>query len=415
MSERFVFRHRASENAFIRTRKLPFSIMLQLLLKKSVKSLQLMLRDFGEHVQISASAFTQARRKILHTAFIELLEKGVKDVMYKDGDYRRFKGHRVLAVDGSSLRLPTNNATISKFGLIKHLNGKRTSTGNQVEAKMTVLYDVLNSIPLSAYLHAGRTNDLFASKSHLQDLRSEDLVIADRAYGSFQFFAEIMGKKANFLIRCKNKSFEKYHKLFSESAAGDIIVDIPRPRYLKDYREIPEQLRIRFLRIPLESGEIEVLATSLIDAKAYPHRDFKKLYYLRWNVETFFHVLKSRLCLDNFTGKSVEAIYQDFYSTIFISGFETIMTSEANEILASKKNQLQQKVNKSVSFHALKSSVIDLLFEQPPDFQEKITQLFLLNPTLIRPDRVHSPRKILTNGSNRRSLYFQRYFRKHVF
>jgi len=84
---------------------LPFSSILQLLLKKSVKSLSLILREWDDTLNITAGAFTRARSKFKHTAFIELLEKAVVQVVYGDGDFKRFKGRRLLALDGSTLRL----------------------------------------------------------------------------------------------------------------------------------------------------------------------------------------------------------------------------------------------------------------------------------------------------------------------
>ena len=77
------------------------------------------------------------------------------------------------------------------------------------------------------------------------------------------------------------------------------------------------------------------------------------------------------------------------------------------------KNVLQ--VNKAVSFHTIKNHVIRLIFDPPSDFEEQVTNLFLQNPTAVRPERKHPPRNISESGANRRSLYFQRYAKKHVF
>ena len=46
-----------------------------------------------------------------------------------------------------------------------------------------------------------------------------------------------------------------------------------------------DPLRVRLIRVELESGEVEVLITSLLDTKAYPYRAFAKLYALRWGIE----------------------------------------------------------------------------------------------------------------------------------
>lgn len=413
-SEEFSDNHKDRQSSFTRERKLPFKSVLQLLLRKSVKSLQLILNEWSSGFSISASALSQARQKFKHTAFIELHEECVTKVMYGDGDYDTYKGYRLLALDGTTLRLPTSKESRKEFGVVKYMNGKRAIVNNQVEAKAAILYDVLNRIPVSSNLFPGRTNDIKAGKEALEVLTEKDILVADRGYGGYQFFADIIDKKANFIVRLKDKTYDKYHNLFSDSDTREKIVEIPKPYVLRDDSSIPDSIKIRLIRIVLSSGEIEVLATSLLDKEKFPYKHFKVLYRKRWEIETYFLTLKSRLSIDNFTGKSKEAILQDFYSTIFISGLETILTEEANQKLKDKNVRNPQKVNKAVSFHAIKNKIIALMFEKPTDFEEQVLQLFLQNPTAVREERPPSPRT-LNKHQNRNSMYFQRYARKHVF
>jgi IS4 transposase len=79
----------------------------------------------------------------------------------------------------------------------------------------------------------------------------------------------------------------------------------------------------------LSTGEIEVLVTSLLDSDKYTAQMLKELYHLRWGIETLFGVLKERLRLDNFTGKTVISIKQDFFATLFLVGLESILTQTA--------------------------------------------------------------------------------------
>lgn len=173
---------------------------------------------------------------------------------------------------------------------------------------------------------------------------------------------------------------------------------------------MPKSLKVRFIRVVLSTGEVEILATSLLDKRKYSYNMFKALYFKRWNVETYFHVLKSRLSIENFTGKSVEAIRQDFYSTLFVSGLESIITAEAEEELQEKNVKHPQKVNKAVSFHVIKNKVVRMIFEQEPDIQNKIKELFLINPTLSRPDRPPPPRNKSHASTVLRSAHFQHAF-----
>lgn len=334
--------------------------------------------------------------------------------MYNDGDYKKFKGRRLLALDGSTLRLPNSKETREHFGVIPYVNGKKTRTFDRVEGKMTALYDVLNKIPVSAYLTRGRTNDIKASSAHFGDFIEGDIVLCDRAFGSYRFFADLKAKKADFVVRCKAKTFAKYHKLDDSSKCCDTTVMIHPSGYAKQGEKV-ESMKVRFIKVKLPNGETEILATSLLDSKKFTKNDFNKLYAKRWGVETYFQTLKSRLAIDNFTGKSVENILQDFYSTIFVSGLETIITADANDELKKRKTKNRLKVNKAVSFNHIKNTVIQLaLIERPPNLEEKITKLFLQNPVSVRPNRIKEPRNpadIVTV----KALNFQKYARKHVF
>jgi len=78
------------------------------------------------------------------------------------------------------------------------------------------------------------------------------------------------------------------------------------------------------------------LVTSLLDEALHITQDFKELYNLRWGIETFYSIVKTILSLENFTGKSAESVKQDFYATIYITGLESILTSDVNKELEEK-------------------------------------------------------------------------------
>ncbi len=74
----FISKHKAKPTDFTRDRTLGFRVVFMLILRKSVKSLQLILNEiFMQGVigsVVSSSAYVQARKKFKHTAFIELTE-----------------------------------------------------------------------------------------------------------------------------------------------------------------------------------------------------------------------------------------------------------------------------------------------------------------------------------------------------
>lgn len=76
-------------------------------------------------------------------------------------------------------------------------------------------------------------------------------------------------------------------------------------KLLKDYPEWHErEIQCRLIKIELENGESEILCTSLTDLDKYLYDDFEQLYHYRWNEEEAYKLLKCRIELENFSGKT---------------------------------------------------------------------------------------------------------------
>ena len=126
------------------------------------------------------------------------------------------------------------------------------------------------------------------------------------------------------------------------------------------------KLKIRFVQVILDNGEVELLATNILSSNSLQTSDFKELYFLRWGIETYYDVIKNRLSLENFTGLTALAVKQDFYATIFLTNYEAMLVYDTNLELQdkSKENKYVQQVNKAVSFNAIKHKAFDIFYEK---------------------------------------------------
>src|SRR5437762_8214928 len=131
---------------------------------------------------------------------------------------------------------------------------------------------------------------------------------------------------------------------------------------------LPLELTVRFVSVRLPTGELEVLATSLLDEQQYPTEEFLNVYHYRWNHETFYGVMKGRLDLENFSGQTAEAVRQDFHSTLLLCNLESVLTRPAAAALQeqSADHLYPKQINRAVSFHALKDRLLELLYSQTP-------------------------------------------------
>ena len=324
--------------------------MMSLILKKSTKSIQNSLNDMQlemrkmnpeESYSITNSAYTQARAKLDYTAFDELSDKTV-ELFYRDGEYHRYKGFRLLAIDGSIVILPNSEDVKKEFNPTIAKCGKEGYSKEVIQSRASVLYDVLNNIAIDASINnqiLDETNPKLEAKDerslaleHLEYCNKEDLVIFDRGYPSYKLFIKY-GLKSNFLMRVQKSTSLKAKPLFNaNSKEKDIVVEIKAPSRIKaELKKLnfPLKMKIRFVQVILDNGTVEVLATNILSKKILETEDFKELYAKRWGIETYYDVLKNRLSLENFTGKTALAIRQDFHATIFLTSHNTPLVTVA--------------------------------------------------------------------------------------
>ena len=335
------------------------------------------------------SAFCQGRSKIKPEVFLELSSILI-DEFYTDNEpaIERWKGLRVLAVDGSFVSLPQTKKLKSYYGEAKN----NTATG-VAQARVSVLYDVLNKMVLDGSLAPLKIGERELAEGHLTKCGLGDLIIYDRGYPSYAFIHRHIQYNIEYLIRVKT-SFSNLTQSFIDSNAKSKVVDIlpGKNAFISDKpynRKTP--IKLRLVRIDLPSGEVELLMTSLIDTRKYPNKIFKKLYFKRWNVESFYDELKNKLKLEYFSGQSPQNILQDFYAALFISNVQTIIVNDLTDEIHSetKSRKYKYKVNTNLSYGYLKDRVVKLFFNQRDSslITIELKALFKKHLVPIRPDR----------------------------
>lgn len=164
----------------------------------------------------------------------------------------------------------------------------------------------------------------------------------------------------------------------------------------------------------MPSGEIETLITDL-SADIVKIDDFQQLYFKRWSIETRYDIVKTKLQLENFTGKTVLSIFQDFYAIMYLSNMVTfakyIADAEIQEDNADKNLKYEYKTNTNILIGKLKDKFIHAILE--PDrlnrqcAVQKVLSEATRNRIPIRPDRKFErklPRKKRFHMRNKSSL-----------
>jgi len=426
--DKFIAGHRARAADFTRRRALPFDRVMLFILQKTTRSIQRHLHAFWDQLAlevasgVTAGAVTQARAKFKHTAFIALNRETVLPIVYAPAQadtMHRWRGHRLLGVDSSLVRLPRSATTEAEFGLVEMKNQAGATGTAYPEGRISVVYDLLNRIGLDGRLEKSVLGEVSLASQQLGELAAGDVVIVDRGFTGLAFLAQIRQHQLDFIARCSTGSFLAAQEMFRRNRVGQSRrVTLWAAAALKAELKrlgLPQSLVVRLVSVRLPTGELEVLVTSLLDELAYPTAEFLTVYHRRWHHETYYGMLKGRLDLENWSGQSAEAVRQDFHAAVLLANLESVLSGPAEEVMAGRSVQTQysQQVNRAVSYHALKDRLLDLLLAQTPA-EEVIRELqarFMGSPVSVRPKRPRLRQKL----SLARSYHFQRNVRKTVF
>lgn len=392
MVEQVEEQYKVKAQDFTRSRGLPFSRLVVLLLQLTGKSLAVELhRFFGLFSPVKAvskSAFCQARQK-LKPAYLKMLAGQVCQQFYTDNDERvkTWQGLRLLAIDSSVIDLPYTPALVAVYGTYSNQHPTK-----QVKGRISLLYDLLNHLVLDGIQQAHKTPERDLAYQHLEQVGVGDLLIYDRGYACHDLFIQHEEQRTPFLARL-SLTYNAPVKAFLAAGRAEQQVVFPPPQKKGNAHQPP--VSVRLIRVELNQ-QVEVLVTSLLDEKKYPAANFAALYRQRWGVETCFDVLKNVLVLENFSGYSQQAVEQDFYSCLFVLNLKALLEEELAEELQLRYGHRQHayQLNTALALSLLKDQIGGLFMQQEPrTILDKLQAVLLQHVEPVRKGRKFKRKK----------------------
>ena len=345
-----------------RDRKLSHAEVTQTLMVMQGGSLK---KEFHEaKLPFTPSAFIQRRQQIEPNVIGDALS----DFYGKCEAPERFNGYRVLAIDGTAINMFRDPKSACFM-----CNASAPQGYCQMHANP--LYDVLNKSYLDCVIQPQPAQDEIGALLFMlawRDFPSKTLIVADRAYSSYNLFATIQAMpNVDFLIRIKQEqgamrevaklSMEELDREISftitttqtkeDKAKGYIFLQTQKKDAERQYSAktrngrwnfpSPYPVKLRIVRILLDTGKYETLATSL--PPSFTPEQMKQLYHARWGIETAFRELKYNYGIVNLHGKCEKFVQQEIYASM-------LMASACSRII--KKVVIQQQDGNSYLYQA---------------------------------------------------------------
>ena len=353
--------------AFTRNRILSFDRIVTLLLNGLKQSLQIELQNFFDHCvpgqSCSKQAFCEQRAKLKPEFFHDWNQVLVSSFYrHYEEKAKRWKGMYLYAVDGSSVPLPETEEMRREYGTVSNGTDKQSAM-----ARICVLYDVLNNIAVRGFLHPWTVSEEVVVPQCLSGLSLENkLLLFDRGYPSYWLMYLLMQKGAKYVMRVSSNASNAVKK-FLASQSNDITIDwYPAYSSRKKLRDMGYcvdknmPLKIRLVKVVLDTGETEVLVTNLYDTQIYTREDLKSVYNLRWGVETCYGHMKQGLQLAQFSGIRQVCVEQDFIAGLLLFNLQSLIENQTEPYVAavSRKRKYSYRVNRNISWGSLKHRVV---------------------------------------------------------
>lgn len=173
--------------------------------------------------------------------------------------------------------------------------------------KMHTLIDLRGSIPVFISISDGRKHD--SKVLDEIEIVINAIYTMDKAYVAFKSLARFDAEGAYFVLRAKtNMKYEIVSSNFNfdtnTGVHGDHIIRLTGYKSKKDY---PKDLRlIEFC--DMESGEELQFITNITDQLELNGLEIANIYRHRWDIESFFKLIKGNLIVKHLLGCSENAV-----------------------------------------------------------------------------------------------------------
>lgn len=225
----------------------------------------------------SASAVSRRLRCMPTSVFPHALHRFVVQTAQMNAQNGDTQGSRVLAVDGSKLRVPP---ALVKEGYAS-CRAQTKQQGRDTlhpHALLTCILDVHSHMPI-AYSLTRSFNERAALIDLLPQCRQGDVLVCDRGYYSLDLLQACAARGVRLLLRVR------------KNASGEVLNWLQRAPYPRTAVTTAGGIPIRLFKYRAQ-GTLFLCMTTCTDV---PLAKLKEWYRLRWSVETWFRTLKSGL------------------------------------------------------------------------------------------------------------------------
>jgi hypothetical protein len=270
------------------------------------------------------SSYCQARQRIQVDFLKQIHDRIITRLGCHVNTRNQWQGFTLKAMDGSSVQLMDTEANQE---LYPQPSSQKPGCG----------FPVMGIVGLLNLSHGGwehietcrySDHDSKAAAKLVKHLQNGDLLLADRAFCSYELIASSLARGCEVLMRlhqARSKALD--WKQGKRIGPNERIVTWKRPQHrvgstlsADQWKRLPETLTLRLIRFGYENRDGNkarmILVTSLLEYKKYPELELAQLYHQRWDIELKLRDLKTTLGMEGFDVKSPEMAHKTLWMSV---------------------------------------------------------------------------------------------------
>jgi hypothetical protein len=262
--------------------------------------------------------------------------------------------NRLLVMDGTVITLQDSQANRDAFG---YANGQAKGCGFP-SMKLLGLFDVETGCCLKVCRAEGNTHDATLAKRMVGYFKRGDILIADRAFCSYEFISKLQAKGVHVIMRlhqARSKKLERENKAtrghpsdteqtWSKPQAArssrrkkgttQAQFKAQRQRARQEHASLPAQLQMRIIKCQVairgHRPKDFYLATTL-NPSTHSTEQIQALYLRRWEVETIFDDMKTSQNMEMLRTQSPHMVVRELLMHLIVHNLVRLIQAEAQQ------------------------------------------------------------------------------------
>jgi hypothetical protein len=305
--------------------------------------------------KVSGSSYCDARTRLPLAALQTLLMRCTRQMAAAAASTGRWLGHRLLLMDGSGFSMPDTPGLGAHFG---HSGNQARGCGYPT-ARWLALMHFGSGLIEKVITGPLNSHDLSRVAKLHPRLEAGDVLLGDRAYGSFGHLALLVSRGLHGIFRAHQQLMIDFtpHRPHLRDRGGRNPEHLPHSRWIQSLGEfdqlvewfrptsappwlskpawaaLPQTLQVRELRYTIMRQGFRVhtvtLVTTLLDPRRYPREKLAEAYGLRWTIETAFRHLKTTMKMDVLHCQTVPGVFKELTMFLLVYNLVRMTVLEA--------------------------------------------------------------------------------------